>query len=1061
MKQFSSDAREGLRSHPGPNAARWLRAIIVLCLGLLVAAGSSAADTAPDLLTPAERAWLVARPPIVLGAANDWAVNAKKDPRGGLSGPFVEYLDLMNQRLATDIRIEAGPWHEMVRKAEAGEIDGLALTAPLEERTKHFLFTDVFTMSPDFIYLRTDDLQKKGAPADLAGLHGKRVGYGKGSLRTSRALAIHPEITPVPHGSFATLVEALLRGELDAVVAPYALEYWRASNGVVGMAITRIVHEIDASMVMSINKEEPELVGILNKGIAAITRDELEPIYRRWFGPDYSDRVAALRVRLNADERAWLVDHPVLQAGINPAWAPVEFIDDTGVARGIAPAYLDRLGKMLGVRFEIAAGLSGAEVLKRAGERELDVVPATAETPERLEQLILTAPYASFPAAIFSAADVAYLGGLESLEGKLVAVVKDEAVHSWLRREWPELALLPVQDTREALKKVAGGQAFAFIGNLVTTSYYIGQTGLTQIKVAGETPFVYRLSMGVRKDWPILAGILQKGLAAIPATERDAIYREWISVQHKSRIDYSLVWKVIAWSAVIVFVVFLWNRRLAAEVSRRRRAEAAYREAQEAAERANQAKSIFLANMCHELRTPLNAVLGFASLLETAGLDDEKRRAHLATLSTAGRGLRQLVDDLLDLSRAEAGKLELRPKPVDLRALLSELQLMFGRSAAEKGLALDVAVADQVPHALRLDPVRLRQILVNLVGNAIKFTEAGRVEVLATGDTVEGNGFQLEVAVTDTGIGIPPEHYETVFEFFNQRPDPGVDRYGGAGLGLSISRRLARLMGGDIRIEPPSERGSRFVLALPAVMAAEHACSPSPDRLTPDVAPTFAPARILIADDDSANRELLLAYLSEYEFELVEAGDGAQALQEVGKRAPDLILMDIAMPVLDGLAAARRLKADPGTAGIPIVAVTAAVTEEREQEIRSLFAACLLKPVSGGDLVGTLARYLPRAPDSRDATPSTSPEASVSVAGGMGTRLSPALHRQLQSLRPPFASLNDIETFARQLDEEGSRTGDSELGALAARIRRQVGDLDIAGLERSISGLKAAATLAA
>jgi len=185
-----------------------LLAFLTVCLGSLVAGAGLSAVSKDDLLTLAERAWLAAHPRIVLGAAEDWAATAIKDARGGLSGAVVEHLDLMNQKLGTDIRIEVGPWHEMVRKAEAGEIDGLTLTAPLEERKKHFLFTNAFHKSPEFIYLRTDDLQKKGAPIDLDGLHGKRVGYLKGSLRTSRALAMHPEITPVPQRATRGLSKA-------------------------------------------------------------------------------------------------------------------------------------------------------------------------------------------------------------------------------------------------------------------------------------------------------------------------------------------------------------------------------------------------------------------------------------------------------------------------------------------------------------------------------------------------------------------------------------------------------------------------------------------------------------------------------------------------------------------------------------------------------------------------------------------------------------------------------------------------------------------------------------
>jgi len=767
------------------------------------------------------------------------------------------------------------------------------------------------------------------------------------------------------------------------VIASYSLEYWRASHAVVGMAITRIVHEIDASMVMSINKEEPELVGILNKGIAAITKDELEPMYRRWFGPDYSDRVAAVRVRLNADERAWLVDHPVLRVGVDPRWAPVEFTDEAGVAKGMSLAYLERLGKMLGVRFEARPGLSWTTALSGLREREVDVLPAIAATPSLKQHMRFTESYLSLPAAIFSAADVAYLGGPEALKGKTVAVVRDDAVESWLRGNWPDLQLLSASDTYEALRSVAQGRAFAFIGNLVTTSYYIGESGPAQIRVAGETDFVYHLGMGVRGDWPILAGILQKGLDAIPANERDAIYREWISIRYQHRVDYSLLWYVLAAAALILLIFVYWNRRLAAEVGRRRRAEAAYREAKEAAEQANRAKSIFLANMSHELRTPLNAVLGFASLLHTTNLEDAKRGSYLEGLSTAGKSLLQLIDDLLELSKAVAGKLELHTKPVDLRAMVRELELMFGRPATAKGLQLIMAVADEVPQAVLLDEVRLRQILVNLIGNAVKFTDAGHVEVRIRGDAVAEGVFQLTLTVADTGNGIAPDQQEKIFEIYSHPAYPGMADNGGAGLGLSISRRLARLMGGDIRLDSAPARGSTFALTLPHVKAAERAALALQVHPVPDTALAFAPARILVADGDASNRRLLVGYIAPYGFDSVEAEDGEQVLQEVRNRVPALILMDSAMPVLNGLEATRVLKADPATAHIPVIAITAAVTKEAEQEIRSVCDAYLEKPVSRPELVSTLARYLPcsRELPGVPAAPTPPPRRSLAQPG--------------------------------------------------------------------------------
>lgn len=767
-----------LRSDRGSGGSRFQRAIATLCLGLVVAAGSSAADPTRDLLTPAERAWMAARPPVVLGAADDWGVGAKKEARGNPSGPLVDYLDLMNRKLGTDIRIEAGPWHEMVRKAEAGEIDGLAVTSPIEERKKHFLFTDVFTAAPTFIFLRTDDLQKKGVPVDLAGLHGKRVGYLKGDLRTNRALAMHPKITPVPLASYATLAEALLRGEVDAVAAVYALEYWRASNGVVGMAITRIVHEMDASMVMSINKNEPELVGILNKGIAAITRDELEAIYRRWFGPDYSDRAAAVYVRLTAEERAWLADHPVVRVGIDPGWAPVEFFDEAAVARGMSVAYLERLGKMLGIRFEISRQGSWADALKSLDERKLDMLPTLASTPSREEHVRFTEPYMSFPAAIFSATDVTYIGGPEGLKGKVVSVVSGEAVEEWLRKNWPDLQLLPVADTRAALRTITDGRAYAFIGNLVTTSYYIGQSGLAQIRVAGETPYVYRVAMGVRSDWPTLAGILQKGIDAIPAGAREAIYRDGISIQYQHRFDYTILWMALGGAALTLLLVFAERTfRLNRANSRLRRLARDLSQVEERERRR-------LAGELHD--SPMQKLA--LAQLQFSAASSEVDAGPAARLGNGLGLMREALDEL------HALQFELSPPLLYGEGLASALEWLAEHATERFGVAFSFqgsAPTERIPQELA---IMLYQVARELVYNVAKHAAARTASI-----SLDAVGKDVVLSVADDGKG------------FAESPG-GRRRRGGSGL-FSVRERVM-LFGGEVSIAA-TDAGSRVSVRLP------------------------------------------------------------------------------------------------------------------------------------------------------------------------------------------------------------------------------------------------------
>jgi two-component system sensor histidine kinase EvgS len=909
-------------------AAKRTPLLTLAFLWLLVQGWPCVADTAApaDLLTASERSWLAAHPRIVLGVGAEWPPDVIQVGEGRIAGFAVDHLRLLGDKLGIEIALEAGPWHAMVAAAESRRLDGLMLAAPLSERRDRFLFTDDFHTSYLFLYQRDGDpLPTPG----IAGLAGLRIGYLQDVLRVRRLLAGEPSIVAVPLPSQTALAEALLTGAVDAAIGAYDLEYWRASNGVLGFGPKWMLPEGRARLGISIRKDWPELVGILNKGLAAITEGAVGgPTHRRWYGRPDALPADPPEPALTREEQAWISAHPVVRVGLDPSWAPVEFLDEQRQPQGISVAYLRDIAQRLGLRFEFVPSRSWAQTLAQFDQGQLDLLPAMAVTPARRQRFGLTEPYLAFPAAIFSAGDVAYLGGIEALHGKVVAVVEGEAVHDWLREQHPDIRLLPAPDTPEALRAVTRGEAFAFVGNLATTSYYIGASGLTQVKVLGETPFVYRLGMATQRDEPVLAALLQKGLDAIPRHDRDAIYHNWVSIRYRHETDLGLLWRVLAGAALLTVLIGWWAVSLSREVARRRQAEVALIEAKEAAEQANRAKGTFLASISHELRTPLNLVLGFAALLQDLP-HGERERDWITSIGAAGKALAHQIDDLLDLARGEAGMWQIRPGPLDLRGLLAELAAMFGQRAADKGLSLRVETDPQVPGTLLLDGARVRQVLVNLVGNAVKFTRAGDIAVRAS-LAPASEGPRLRIAVTDSGPGIATGEQQRIFEPFTQGAEAspeadGAEGIGGAGLGLAISRRLALAMGGDIQVQSAPGAGSTFVLDLPAEAAVVESATiwgdPAPASGSA-LGPAPSPARILIVDDSAPTRALLREILGALPCEPLDAGDGERALALAATHPPDLILLDIGLPRTDGIATCRALKARPATRAIPVVFLT-------------------------------------------------------------------------------------------------------------------------------------------
>jgi signal transduction histidine kinase/ActR/RegA family two-component response regulator len=381
------------------------------------------------------------------------------------------------------------------------------------------------------------------------------------------------------------------------------------------------------------------------------------------------------------------------------------------------------------------------------------------------------------------------------------------------------------------------------------------------------------------------------------------------------------------------------------------------REAKDRAEVASYAKSEFLSRMSHELRTPLNGILGYAQILRRTATPGSRLAKAVDTILSSGQHLLTLIVDILDLSRIEAGKAELHSTIVDMGSFLSGVDDIVRVKAEEKDLSFVLDAAADLPPAVIADEKRLRQVLLNLLGNAVKFTDQGEVRLTVSAQPAGDETSRLSFEVRDTGIGIADNEKEKIFHAFEQAGDTSR-HVSGTGLGLPISRQLARLMGGDIEVQSTLGQGSVFTFQAVFPLCRQRAAV----SISPMRAPTGyeGPRQlVLVVDDNAANRHMLADFLDGLEFQVEEASDGERALKAIETHKPDLVLMDLAMPGMDGLEATRQLRAQARWRDLPVVLVTANVTSAVEERSRSAgVSGFLTKPVEHGRLLEVMGQVL-------------------------------------------------------------------------------------------------------
>jgi signal transduction histidine kinase/CheY-like chemotaxis protein len=477
------------------------------------------------------------------------------------------------------------------------------------------------------------------------------------------------------------------------------------------------------------------------------------------------------------------------------------------------------------------------------------------------------------------------------------------------------------------------------------------------------------------------------------------------------------------------------------------------------AERSNQEKTVFLANVSHEIRTPMNAILGFSELLE-GELREPKHRQYLRTIRSSASSLLLLITDILDMSKIEAGVMELFPEPTDPHEICDFIRTLFSEPAVKKGLKLECHVAEDLPRVLLIDRIRLRQILVNLVGNAVKFTDVGSVETRILWERQQTNSpITLIIEVEDTGVGIPQDKLDAIFKPFVQAGAHPEKEKQGTGLGLSIVKRLVETMGGAVTVVSTLGQGSVFHLRFPNVPISARLSTSQ--KLLPDGEVDFnelRPATFLVVDDNETNCELMAGIFGGSHHRLVFGSSGEEAVAKACEIKPDIILLDVRMPGMGGVEALTKIRESAGLELVPVIAVTASSLTDEENSLKEKFSGYVRKPFSKRELFDELAEFLPRHPKSGfngDTSDTDQLDLSAAFAnsapapGELVVQLRQLVAEPWPSLRDSVA-INESKTFARNLESLGQQWQCRPLIVYAQRLLSDAENYAVMDLEKHL-----------
>ncbi len=815
-------------------------------------------------------------------------------------------------------------FEDILASANKGNIDLIPLFAIEKSRVPSFALTRPYLSLP-IVYIVRHDLTD-ATPANQ--FNGYRVAVSKTSSSDEYLQRAMPNAQRALYPSGALALQAVSAGEADVFVGPLAF-----ANNVINKHLLfnlDLRGELDPKLgrySMAVTVSPPELFSILKKALDAITATEEEEMRSKWASTVNLLRTIDKQATLTIDEREWVKRHASLRVAYDREFAPFSFRGKNGELSGLSADYLKLVEQKTGLRVDSASANSWASALAEVRSGKANLLVASARNDERRAYLTFVGPYASVPTAIIARLDDRELLGIDEIALEKIAIIRAHFLIPELRRRYPGMRIEEVDNQQDALAMVANNDARAAIGNLNTIDPILQRHFLGQLRVANTVPGGdSELYFAMPKDDTMLARVLRKALDGISPAENAVLRQKWLSVNYQGGVPWRTILQVglpILIAALLVLAVTLWaNRKLKKEVMLRTYAEQQTAEALRVTRAMSEAKSRFLAVMSHEVRGPVSGIVGTADALLRHGKLADQRKSILL-IRDSGEYLIRMLTHVLDFSKAEAGKFTPLPEWVSLTSLIEHAINPFRFLAEQKNIAVNTSFDPTLAKEHEVDALRLRQVITNLVSNAIKFTQQGAIDISVRAESLADNRQILSIRVQDTGSGIPAYEREKLFQPYSQGI-LGSRRADSTGLGLTISKEVMERLGGTLRLveagaDVPAV-GSCFEIAItvPVSNVSPHVAAPisvGADDTESAVMhapskPSVTSSRVLLADDDPINLSLHLEVLEGAGFIVDTATNGREALDLWRKHHHTLVFTDASMPVMSGKQFVEAVRAE-------------------------------------------------------------------------------------------------------------------------------------------------------